>query len=141
MQNLFCLRFYNIIKCSNCGKEAFYYCCWNTSYCDQVCQSQHWVKHYKTCSRITHEQSESSNESNGNNHEYSNDYSILKRKKSDNPNSNKDQEQLRTNQHQINYKNLKNSNSNFTFIQPNIGSMSNKQTTLNSSIYENNNLI
>lgn len=24
--------------CSNCGKEAIFYCCWNTSYCDYPCQ-------------------------------------------------------------------------------------------------------
>lgn len=24
--------------CANCGKESIYYCCWNTSYCDEECQ-------------------------------------------------------------------------------------------------------
>ena len=24
--------------CANCGKEAIFYCCWNTSYCDYPCQ-------------------------------------------------------------------------------------------------------
>jgi hypothetical protein len=24
--------------CTNCGKEALFYCCWNTSYCDYPCQ-------------------------------------------------------------------------------------------------------
>ena len=24
--------------CANCGKEAIFYCCWNTSYCDFPCQ-------------------------------------------------------------------------------------------------------
>lgn len=28
--------------CINCGKEAQFYCCWNTSYCDYPCQLQHW---------------------------------------------------------------------------------------------------
>lgn len=28
--------------CINCGKEAQFYCCWNTSYCDYPCQQQHW---------------------------------------------------------------------------------------------------
>jgi hypothetical protein len=23
--------------CTNCGKEAFLYCCWNTAYCDFPC--------------------------------------------------------------------------------------------------------
>ena len=24
--------------CANCGKEALFFCCWNTSYCDYPCQ-------------------------------------------------------------------------------------------------------
>lgn len=24
--------------CAQCGKEAIFYCCWNTSYCDYPCQ-------------------------------------------------------------------------------------------------------
>ena len=24
--------------CTSCGKEALFYCCWNTSYCDYPCQ-------------------------------------------------------------------------------------------------------
>lgn len=24
--------------CAHCGKEALFYCCWNTSYCDYDCQ-------------------------------------------------------------------------------------------------------
>lgn len=28
--------------CINCGKEAQFYCCWNTSYCDYPCQQAHW---------------------------------------------------------------------------------------------------
>ena len=24
--------------CAHCGKEAIFYCCWNTSYCDYPCQ-------------------------------------------------------------------------------------------------------
>ena len=27
--------------CANCGKEAIFYCCWNTSYCDYPCQVRH----------------------------------------------------------------------------------------------------
>lgn len=26
--------------CAYCGKEAIFYCCWNTSYCDYPCQVQ-----------------------------------------------------------------------------------------------------
>jgi hypothetical protein len=28
--------------CANCGKEAIFYCCWNTSYCDYPCQVIQW---------------------------------------------------------------------------------------------------
>lgn len=28
--------------CANCGKEALFYCCWNTSYCNHTCQKRHW---------------------------------------------------------------------------------------------------
>lgn len=28
--------------CSNCWKEAKLYCCWQTSYCDNLCQRKHW---------------------------------------------------------------------------------------------------
>jgi hypothetical protein len=38
--------------CACCGKEAIYYCCWNTSYCDEECQKMHWGHHLKTCTRI-----------------------------------------------------------------------------------------
>lgn len=44
--------------CSNCLKEAQFYCCWNTSYCDYACQQQHWPKHMSNCA-----QNEQSNES------------------------------------------------------------------------------
>ena len=37
--------------CANCGKEAIFYCCWNTSYCDYPCQQVHWPKHMSTCSQ------------------------------------------------------------------------------------------
>lgn len=29
-----------------------YYCCWNTSYCDEECQKAHWNHHFKTCTRV-----------------------------------------------------------------------------------------
>lgn len=37
--------------CANCGKEAKFYCCWNTSYCDYPCQQQHWPRHMTHCSQ------------------------------------------------------------------------------------------
>lgn len=35
--------------CVSCGKEAQFYCCWNTSYCDYPCQLQHWPRHMHSC--------------------------------------------------------------------------------------------
>uniref|UniRef100_A0A671VPN2 Protein kinase C binding protein 1, like n=1 Tax=Sparus aurata TaxID=8175 RepID=A0A671VPN2_SPAAU len=35
--------------CANCRKEAIFYCCWNTSYCDYPCQQAHWPEHMKSC--------------------------------------------------------------------------------------------
>ncbi|XP_078331384.1 uncharacterized protein LOC111122145 isoform X3 [Crassostrea virginica] len=35
--------------CANCGKEAIFYCCWNTSYCDYPCQQIHWPAHMPVC--------------------------------------------------------------------------------------------
>lgn len=37
--------------CSNCYKEAIYYCCWNTSYCDENCQRLNWTTHMNNCLR------------------------------------------------------------------------------------------
>ncbi|XP_064596606.1 MYND-type zinc finger-containing chromatin reader ZMYND8-like isoform X2 [Liolophura sinensis] len=37
--------------CSNCGKEAIFYCCWNTSYCDYPCQTAHWPQHMDSCTQ------------------------------------------------------------------------------------------
>lgn len=37
--------------CSNCGREAQFYCCWNTSYCDYPCQQMHWSRHSATCAQ------------------------------------------------------------------------------------------
>ncbi|XP_058445946.1 MYND-type zinc finger-containing chromatin reader Zmynd8 isoform X2 [Malaya genurostris] len=37
--------------CTNCGKEALFYCCWNTSYCDYPCQQQHWAAHMNNCTQ------------------------------------------------------------------------------------------
>ena len=38
--------------CSNCRAEAFYPCCWNTSYCTLDCQKTHWDTHRFHCMRI-----------------------------------------------------------------------------------------
>lgn len=36
-------------QCAHCGKEAYFYCCWNTSYCNSQCQDRHWPSHMATC--------------------------------------------------------------------------------------------
>ena len=42
--------------CANCGKEAIFYCCWNTSYCDYPCQQAHWPAHMATCSQTNQDE-------------------------------------------------------------------------------------
>ncbi|KAL6085123.1 hypothetical protein STEG23_036054 [Scotinomys teguina] len=37
--------------CANCKKEAIFYCCWNTSYCEYPCQQAHWPEHMKSCTQ------------------------------------------------------------------------------------------
>ncbi|KAK4880797.1 hypothetical protein RN001_008943 [Aquatica leii] len=37
--------------CANCSKEAQFYCCWNTSYCDYPCQQKHWPAHMSKCTQ------------------------------------------------------------------------------------------
>merc|ERR1711997_763717 len=37
--------------CAHCGKEAIFYCCWNTSYCDYPCQQAHWPSHMSSCAQ------------------------------------------------------------------------------------------
>ncbi|XP_064652120.1 MYND-type zinc finger-containing chromatin reader ZMYND8-like isoform X2 [Lineus longissimus] len=37
--------------CAQCGKEAIFYCCWNTSYCDFPCQQSHWPEHMSSCTQ------------------------------------------------------------------------------------------
>ncbi|CAG9826226.1 unnamed protein product [Diabrotica balteata] len=37
--------------CANCPKEAQFYCCWNTSYCDYPCQQKHWPQHAPKCTQ------------------------------------------------------------------------------------------
>lgn len=39
--------------CANCHAEAFYPCCWNTSYCTLECQKAHWCSHRFHCLRVT----------------------------------------------------------------------------------------
>jgi hypothetical protein len=39
--------------CSNCTKEARFYCCWNTSYCGPSCQKSHWQQHMKYCTNVS----------------------------------------------------------------------------------------
>lgn len=39
--------------CINCQNEAYYYCCWNTSYCSKQCQMSHWIQdHKQNCKRL-----------------------------------------------------------------------------------------
>ncbi|KAF5401552.1 hypothetical protein PHET_05319 [Paragonimus heterotremus] len=35
--------------CAYCGRLAYYYCCWNTCYCNGLCQSKHWASHINVC--------------------------------------------------------------------------------------------
>ncbi|KAL4705265.1 hypothetical protein ACJJTC_010284 [Scirpophaga incertulas] len=36
--------------CVRCKQEAYFYCCWNTAYCDLECQRAHWLQsHYNEC--------------------------------------------------------------------------------------------
>ncbi|RXM91961.1 Protein kinase C-binding protein 1 [Acipenser ruthenus] len=44
--------------CANCKKEAIFYCCWNTSYCDYPCQQAHWPEHMKSCTQSAVQQKE-----------------------------------------------------------------------------------
>ncbi|KAF7270039.1 zinc finger MYND domain-containing protein 11 [Rhynchophorus ferrugineus] len=38
--------------CYYCEQDAIYHCCWNTAYCSQTCQQQHWqAEHKKVCRR------------------------------------------------------------------------------------------
>lgn len=38
--------------CAYCSNEAFYPCCWNTSYCTVECQKAHWCSHRFQCMRL-----------------------------------------------------------------------------------------
>uniref|UniRef100_A0A914P386 MYND-type domain-containing protein n=1 Tax=Panagrolaimus davidi TaxID=227884 RepID=A0A914P386_9BILA len=35
--------------CAFCENESVFLCCWNTSYCSEECQHQHWKSHKKLC--------------------------------------------------------------------------------------------
>ncbi|KAL1490328.1 hypothetical protein ABEB36_013042 [Hypothenemus hampei] len=37
--------------CTTCLKEAQFYCCWNTSYCDYPCQQKDWPNHMSKCTQ------------------------------------------------------------------------------------------
>ena len=37
--------------CAMCGREALFYCCWNTAYCDYPCQQKHWPLHMNSCAQ------------------------------------------------------------------------------------------
>merc|ERR1719327_1683533 len=45
--------------CANCSKEAIFYCCWNTSYCDYPCQQAHWPSHMSSCSQASNDEDSS----------------------------------------------------------------------------------
>lgn len=38
-----------LLQCTYCGNEAFFYCCWNTVYCNATCQQLHWPEHMTSC--------------------------------------------------------------------------------------------
>lgn len=37
--------------CAQCGRKALFYCCWNTAYCDHLCQQAHWHTHQRKCAQ------------------------------------------------------------------------------------------
>ncbi|KAK3087942.1 hypothetical protein FSP39_012665 [Pinctada imbricata] len=52
--------------CANCGKEAIFYCCWNTSYCDYPCQQAHWPTHMPNCMQTQNSSNENEGEKDNN---------------------------------------------------------------------------
>lgn len=48
--------------CVACGREAQFYCCWNTAYCDYPCQQKHWTSHYATCAQKSQKSNNSSSQ-------------------------------------------------------------------------------
>ncbi|XP_078331133.1 uncharacterized protein LOC144624961 [Crassostrea virginica] len=68
-------------RCANCGKEAIFYCCWNTSYCDYPCQQIHWPAHMPVCMQTQNNAtdpggSDPNSQSNGSNCPSSHSYAI-----------------------------------------------------------------
>lgn len=70
VENMKCLKmnvnsiiwFIECLQCAKCGKEAIFYCCWNTSYCDYPCQQAHWPTHMATCMQQTNENDPNKNQ-------------------------------------------------------------------------------
>ncbi|XP_014218131.1 protein kinase C-binding protein 1 [Copidosoma floridanum] len=46
--------------CVVCGREAMFFCCWNTAYCDYPCQQKHWSAHVNNCAQKNPPSSQSS---------------------------------------------------------------------------------
>jgi hypothetical protein len=63
--------------CANCGKEAIFYCCWNTSYCDYPCQQAHWPAHMATCSQTNQEEETAAGGGGGGNDMIGGDHKML----------------------------------------------------------------
>ncbi|XP_058169256.1 MYND-type zinc finger-containing chromatin reader Zmynd8 [Anopheles ziemanni] len=38
--------------CRSCHLEANFYCCWNTAYCSDKCQMDHWPQHEPACEQM-----------------------------------------------------------------------------------------
>lgn len=51
IHNLLKINLNECFRCANCFKEAQFYCCWNTSYCDFPCQRNHWPSHMSKCTQ------------------------------------------------------------------------------------------
>uniref|UniRef100_A0A182TXC6 Protein kinase C-binding protein 1 n=1 Tax=Anopheles melas TaxID=34690 RepID=A0A182TXC6_9DIPT len=45
--------------CKRCLKEAKFYCCWNTSYCEVSCQEKHWNEHKDVCNQAVEKRARS----------------------------------------------------------------------------------
>uniref|UniRef100_A0A182JQ06 Protein kinase C-binding protein 1 n=1 Tax=Anopheles christyi TaxID=43041 RepID=A0A182JQ06_9DIPT len=46
--------------CKRCLREAKFYCCWNTSYCEVSCQEKHWDEHKDVCNQAIEKKARSS---------------------------------------------------------------------------------
>ncbi|VDP29197.1 unnamed protein product [Schistosoma margrebowiei] len=62
------IRIVDIVKrrqwCAYCGRIAYYYCCWNTSYCNSTCQSKHWPFHMASCVQVKSQLNNNKNKNN-----------------------------------------------------------------------------